>query len=57
MKDNTTKNGKDQSQAFAKTEPSPTANTNQNTNNSATPQSTPKVNPSDKNEREKTSKV
>jgi len=57
MKDNTTKNGKDQSQAFAKTETSPNSDTRQTSNNTAVPQSTPKANPSEKNEREKSSKA
>jgi len=57
MKDNTTKNGKDQSQAFAKTETSPNSNTKQTSNNTAAPQSIPKANPLEKNKREESSKV
>jgi len=57
MKDNTTKNGKEQSQAFAKTSPAPTADTNPASDKSAAPASAPKADPSGKNAPQQTSKM
>jgi len=57
VKDNTTKNGKEQSQAFAKTDPAPTADTNQASEKSTAPKSAPKADPSGKNARQQTSKT
>ncbi|MCW3055882.1 MAG: hypothetical protein JWN14_5052 [Chthonomonadales bacterium] len=57
MKDNTTKNGKDQSQAFAKTDPAPTGDTRQTANKTPAPQSVPKVYSPEKNVHEESSKA